>query len=515
VLLGRPSAGTSLALVLAFFAMFAYPLVHEKTTFWSQYYKVSTQAYADGDGGTAWTLSVNGVPHQALTSVAHREKSEPYYLEPYHDLAKQPKDVLIIGAGSGTDVAIALSMGVSHVDAVEIDPTLQRFGSQHNPNRAYQDPRVSVHINDGRAFLEGTDHKYDLIMLALPDSLTLVSGASSLRLESYLFTLQAMKTVRSHLADGGAFAMYNFYRENWLIDRYAGTVDEAFGHSPCVYKNNANFAVITVGLTAADQTCQDTWARPADAPAAVTDDRPFPYLENAGIPSLYRNAIALIVLASILGIAFVLALNSRAGGPGALRRWTGSVREMATYRDLLLLGAAFLLIETKSVTGFALLFGTTWLVNSLVFAGVLVVVLIAVEVTARWRTPPLPIMYGLLVLGLVLNWLVPVSWLLSLPLIPRGIVAIGIAFLPILAANVIFAKRFSDTANAPLAFATNLLGAIVGGCLEYLSLAFGYHALLIVAGLLYLLALLLTPRRRESVRDGSVTRRGRPVSECV
>jgi spermidine synthase len=515
VLLGRPSAGTSLALVLAFFAMFAYPLVHEKTTFWSPYYKVSTQAYADGDGGTAWTLSVNGVPHQALTSVAHREKSEPYYLEPYHDLAKQPKDVLIIGAGSGTDVAIALSMGVSHVDAVEIDPTLQRFGSQHNPNRAYQDPRVSVHINDGRAFLEGTDHKYDLIMLALPDSLTLVSGASSLRLESYLFTLQAMKTVRSHLADGGAFAMYNFYRENWLIDRYAGTVDEAFGHSPCVYKNNANFAVITVGLTAADQTCQDTWARPADAPAAVTDDRPFPYLENAGIPSLYRNAIALIVLASILGIAFVLALNSRAGGPGALRRWTGSVREMATYRDLLLLGAAFLLIETKSVTGFALLFGTTWLVNSLVFAGVLVVVLIAVEVTARWRTPPLPIMYGLLVLGLVLNWLVPVSWLLSLPLIPRGIVAIGIAFLPILAANVIFAKRFSDTANAPLAFATNLLGAIVGGCLEYLSLAFGYHALLIVAGLLYLLALLLTPRRRESVRDGSVTRRGRPVSECV
>ena len=62
--------------------------------------------------------------------------------------------MLIVGAGTGTDVAIALSAGREHVDAVEIDPTLQRFGAQHDPDHAYQDPRVSVHINDGRAFLQ-------------------------------------------------------------------------------------------------------------------------------------------------------------------------------------------------------------------------------------------------------------------------------------------------------------------------------------------------------------------------
>ena len=39
------------------------------------------------------------------------------------------------------------------------------------------------HINDGRAFLEGTDEMYDLILFALPDSLALVSGASQIRLE--------------------------------------------------------------------------------------------------------------------------------------------------------------------------------------------------------------------------------------------------------------------------------------------------------------------------------------------
>ena len=87
--------------------------------------------------------------------------------------------------------------------------------------------------------------------------------------------------------------------------------------------------------------------------------------------------------------------------------------------------------------------------------------------------------------------------MLSLELVPRGLVAIVISFLPIFAANVIFAKRFAETADAPLAFGTNLLGAIVGGCLEYLSLVFGYRALLIVAGVLYVAAYLAMPRSSE------------------
>ncbi len=139
-----------------------------------------------------------------------------------------------------------------HVDAVEIDPTLQRFGAQHDPDHAYQDPRVTVHIDDGRAFLQRTSQQYDLILFALPDSLTLVSGASSLRLESYLFTLQAAQTARDHLAPDGAFAMYNFYREQWIVDRLAGTLDDAFGHAPCVYAvpQVTALAVLTIGRTA-------------------------------------------------------------------------------------------------------------------------------------------------------------------------------------------------------------------------------------------------------------------------
>jgi len=132
-------------------------------------------------------------------------------------------------------------------------------------------------------------------------------------------------------------------------------------------------------------------------------------------------------------------------------------------------------------------------VNALVFGGVLVAVLAAVELTRRVRTPPLPVLYGLLLGGLALNWLVPSSWLLSLDLPVRAAAAVLIAFLPIFAANVVFAKRFSDTADAALAFGTNLLGAMVGGCLEYLSLVAGYHALLLLAAGLYAGAYLLMP----------------------
>ena len=169
---------------------------------------------------------------------------------------------------------------------------------------------------------------------------------------------------------------------------------------------------------------------------------------------------------------------------------------MRPYADLFLLGAAFLLLETRSITGFALLFGTTWVVNAVVFAGVLLVVLAAVELTRRWRRPPpFPVVYAMLAGALLVDALVPPGLLLGLPVVPRGLVAVILAFGPIFFANLVFAKRFADTEDGTSAFAANLLGAMLGGCLEYLSLIVGYQALLVVAGVLYAGAFALLPRR--------------------
>jgi hypothetical protein len=168
---------------------------------------------------------------------------------------------------------------------------------------------------------------------------------------------------------------------------------------------------------------------------------------------------------------------------------------MRPYADLFLMGAAFLLLETKYVTGFALLFGTTWLVNALVFAGVLACVVLAVEVSRRVKLPHPRILYALLAASLALAAVVPSTALLGLPLPLRLLSAIALAFAPIFCANLVFSDRFADTASSTSAFGANLLGALLGGALEYLALLTGYHALLVLVALLYLGAFALTPRR--------------------
>jgi hypothetical protein len=174
---------------------------------------------------------------------------------------------------------------------------------------------------------------------------------------------------------------------------------------------------------------------------------------------------------------------------------------MGRYLDLACMGGAFLLLETKNVVQFALLFGTTWFVNSLVFAGVLISVYLAVETARHAPLPPPPILYCLLLGALVVSWAVPQESLLNLSPAPRFLAAVAIAFAPIFLANLVFAQRFRDVGSSTVAFGANLLGAIVGGMLEYLSLETGYRFLLVVVAALYGLAFLLRPRaKRQSAR---------------
>lgn len=448
---------------------------------WSPYYKIVTEKVGPMGSGDL-LISVNGVPHQLMAPAKWKiEQGERIYETPYLRLPGNTlDDVLIIGAGSGSDVAIALREGAGRIDAVDIDPRILQIGVELNPDRAYDDKRVHRHVNDGRAFLESTDRKYDLVLFALPDSLTLVSGASQIRLESFLFTQEAMHSVRDHLKPHGTFAMYNYYREPWLIHRLARTAAEAFGHAPCIDTFAGAQAVITTGMTVADQRCKAIWSpRSAESVVpAATDDAPFLYFKGDSFPPLYTITLTSILLASLF----------------AVRALGGPLREMRPYADLFFMGAAFLLLETKNVATFALLFGTTWFVNALVFSGVLLIVLAAVETTRKFRTPSLPLIYAYIVISLALAWIIRPEWLLPLTFVPRLAAATMLAFLPIYLANVAFAKRFASSSDSQSAFAINLLGSIVGGCLEYASLEIGYNNLLIVAALLYLGAFLLIPR---------------------
>jgi hypothetical protein len=374
-------------------------------------------------------------------------------------------------------------MGARHVDAVEIDPVLLRIGRNSHPAHPYQSPRVTIHVADGRQYLQDTKQRYNLILYALPDSLTALAGQSAIRLESYLLTSQALAAARAHLAPGGTFAMYNYYAP-FVLNRYATTIEDVFHRVPCAQLDGVvlgrRMAVLTVRPAGPVPNCASFWHGSRVAPA--TDNRPFPYLPSAAIPSTYLWMLGAILLASLLLV--------RVGG--------GRFTRMRSYVDLAFMGAAFLLLETKSIVQFALLFGTTWFVNSLVFAGVLLAVYLAVE-TARWvRLPPPAVLYGALIVALAVAWVVPQESLLGLPVVLRFLTASALAFAPVFLANLVFAQRFAGVEAAGTAFAANLLGAMVGGTLEYVALITGYQFLLIMAGVLYGLAFITGLRRKSA-----------------
>jgi hypothetical protein len=453
---------------------------------WSPYYRIGS--FIDRNG--LKHLTVDGIPHQALHPLG-QSNLEPIYTQVYEWFPdKQFEEVLIVGAGSGSDVAIALDRGAGHVDAVEIDPRLQQIGIEEHPNRPYADPRVTRHVNDGRAFLRNSDKKYDLVVFALPDSLTLVSQQGALRLESFLFTEEAFASVRDHMSDDGIFVLYNYYRDNWLVTKLADMLADSFGHEPLVDVYGVPMATLAAGpLVASLNGAAPPGGAPSGAPVVAdpqpkpaTDDWPFLYLRTPFVAPHYLSALAIVLVGALL------AVGAAAGVTGT------SIRRFSPH--FFALGVAFLLLTTRSLTSFSLLFGTTWLVNSLAFFGILASVLVAIFVNARWPIRrPTPFYIALFVAIAVAYLLPPQSLLIDPPILRYGLAAI-VAFAPVFLANLVFSYSFRDTTTADMSFASNLLGAMVGGALEYLALITGYQALLLVVALFYALAWLFATRLR-------------------
>jgi spermidine synthase len=456
---------------------------------WSPYNKIVLQKKSK----SVIHVNANNIPFQTIHSLAKLHQQHKFYFYPYRHVTRQSLgDVLIIGAGTGNDLSIALAEGARHVDAVEIDPRLPAIGRRLHPAHPYQDPRVTVHITDGRQFLQDTTKHYNLIMFALPDSLTALAGQSGIRLESYLLTENSLAAARQHLAPGGTFAMYNWYAP-FVLNRYASELVNVYHRTPCLEVGNRgpvrSVGVLTVAPGRTIPNCANFWH--GRRISAATDNWPFPYLRTASIPFSYVLMLGAILLGSILLV--------RIGG--------GSFTRMTSYTDLAFMGAAFLLLETKNIVGFALLFGTTWFVNALVFAAVLGAVYLAVE-TARWVRLPSPlVLYGALIAALAVAWLVPQESLLSLPQVPRFLAAAALGFAPVFLANLIFAQRFKEVDSSGTAFAANLLGAMVGGALEYFSLITGYRASLILVAVLYGLAFVTGMRRTEPAVAASGSKR--------
>jgi SAM-dependent methyltransferase len=527
---------------------------------WSPYYRVDYNP-------TSRFINTNQISHQVMEPLEHPSVA-PYAL-PYlfqRDLKKpdgspawpEYKRILIIGAGSGNDVARSLHWVAkdARIDAVEIDPVIQKIGSADHPDRPFQDGRVHVELNDGRNFLrKAQPETYDLVIFALIDSLVLQSGYSNLRLESQLFTLESFQDVRRVLKPTGVYAVYNFFRQGWLAARIRDQLRTAFdgsdpicmttsvlekepreyvtlddfGHHwftlffagrpevlepirtafvqparvwhfetnlPIRYwypwktgmdKNTpARFSVFPPGELPAKAILHGGEVKPEWYPMRIakvaetgvqrqaTDDWPFLYTREPTLPGLTARGIGLtLVLSILLFYAF--------GGAKALASEGAATPEWGTMARSFFLGAGFMLVETKAVVQMALLFGGTWMVNTVVFAAILVMALAGNLFAGRVNPRRLEPYYLGLFIALGVGLAVPPSAFLGLSATVQILGVCLIVFAPIAFAGVIFATTFKRTSQPDRVFGANIAGALVGGLSENASVMLGFTLLLCVA----------------------------------
>ena len=157
--------------------------------------------FTDGDGMSAITR-YGGDP-AAVAYLGDLTAALPFQL-------LEGPAVLILGAGTGSDVLLALYHGASRVDAVELNPQMTKLVSQTFADFAghiYEDDRVTVHTDEARGFVARSRGGYDLIQIGLLDSFG-ASGAGVQALnESYIYTVEALRKYLDDLDTGGLLAI--------------------------------------------------------------------------------------------------------------------------------------------------------------------------------------------------------------------------------------------------------------------------------------------------------------------
>jgi len=499
------SRDTRLPLGVASFCLLltvlSWPVQPEIQRIYSPYQLLERMAKSDG----LMNLLSGGAYYQKVFNLSEsnrgHEPEEDRYVRAYYEFPfnfkKKPERVAIVGAGSGNDVAAALRMGASHVDAIEIDPAIADLGKHYHPEHPYDDPRVTLRINDARNFFRTAQQQYDLIIYGVLDSHTALSHASNLRVDSYVYTREGITEAFKLLKPDGvmsvAFALPNeslgFKLSHILQDipgagkplavrvRYDASTTTAF-----ITQKGGNIAMPeTGGLAAIGFTDVSAhFAQPYPAASVPTDDWPFFYMIERTYPVSYMISLGMVLVLSYLFVRKTIGLR------GTVERG---------YLPFFFLGAGFMLVETKAITELGLHLGGTWLVIAATIILVLVMAFLA-NLLVRGKVFQ---QTGLAYLGLLVSLLVGYFYARNHGLVVLGSPLASLALscvlltLPLFFSGIVFSSLIGRSdVNISTALAYNLMGALFGGLMEYNSMYFGFAFLYLLAIGFYFLAWMLS-----------------------
>jgi len=504
---GTRQVGFSMLATLLAVAFLLEPSTPSEWTIWSPYQKLRLTESRHKDEAVAYELEVNGTWYQRALDLSDgyiathpdlfagkRQKYDPYNI-PFF-FKPRPARVLVVGSGMGNDVAGALRNGAGHVVAVEIDPQILAQGRRLHPERPYSSPRVEAVVNDARNYFKRSDERFDLIIFGLLDSHTLSSNFANIRLDNYVYTQEAFEEARRLLRPDGMIIVKFEVQRDWLGKRMQEILTRVFGRPPLLFRDEEGVgarafifvagnpegtrATLQANTELASFVKANTITFPSGSITTATDDWPFLYHQGRYIPRIYLMFSLLLAATAVLFTRGFLH-----GGVG--RNW-----------HFFFLGAAFLLLEVQIVSRLALFFGTTWIVNSIVISGVLIMILLSNFVAERWSRPSYGLFYVFLLLSICLIYILPLDRLFLRSELAKGVAVGGLFCLPVFFAGLIFITSFRTTPHKDAAFGANLLGAILGGFLEAVSFITGMRFLLLLAAGLYLLSAAALPRLRQA-----------------
>lgn len=460
---------------------------------WSPYSRIRVYPYS-AQPGSGFISTTNGNPQVGSMNfdleykgaeAALNMESRRIYEIPYN--LGSPETVMVVGAGAGNETAMALRRGASYIDAVEIDPVFITLGSHLSPHRPFVDERVSVHVDDARAFFHKTKRKYDLVVIGFLDSQYHLTHMSNIRTENFVYTYESLKRTKEILTDGGVLQLnYNAPRPDMRAKLYK-ILKYVYGDDLVVYapvdpvSGNISY-VAGPGVKGKKQTLaglQEIAFKTEGDLTLPTDDWPFLYLEGKKIPKEYWSMLLVIPV-----ISFAL-IRAVAGHHGSF-----SIK-------FFMLGLGFMLLETKSITSFALLFGSTVTVVSIVIAAILSSVLLANFIIHRWYMESVTVPYLLIFASLVVLYFLPLSLFIGLGWATKLFVSILLISAPIFFASFVFGISFARSERMDVDMGSNIFGSVVGGMSEYLSMAMGFNGLYVVSLIAYAIAFIVDHRGKK------------------
>lgn len=425
----------------------------------------------------------------AITSILKGETDERGRLIPQHPvfealppslvyqhlrgIGRTPGETLVIGAGGGLDVRTALHFGASHVDAVEINPSIIRATTTTFDRFAggvYRDPSVRLVHAEGRHFLRRQRKLYDVIQVSGVDTFAASQAGAFALSENYLYTTEALQEFLSHLTDDGTLSFTRWlYTPPRQTLRLCAIIEEAIRTlglgdaarnvtvvAAPVHDADIDFSVVLVKrrpfteaevrslrgavenngfhvLYAPYGPVEDTpfkhFFEARDRRAYIdaypfqiepsTDDRPF-FFEHARFSRLLENRDSIFGAASgqlVLVATLILVLAAAVpflGAPTLLARRGTPTPPMALHWQayFLLLGLAYLGVELVFIPRFILFLGNPSYALSVVLLSLLVCSGLGAAISPRILSQgPRSIALATATLTLLL--------LLYLPLLPR------------------------------------------------------------------------------------------------